>query len=200
MILFSDAVLAIAITLLAIEIKIPVLEPGEITERALLGEIRHLVPKLLGFLISFFIIGVYWTRHHTLFGYVTASTGRLIWLNLLFLFSIALMPFSTGLLGEYSTPDTLHLVTPLIVYALNVCLTGVMNLLLWRYVTDPRNHVTDGTMDPAMARAARLRAVIIPAIFALIVPVAFIDAVAARYVPLLIPITVRLLSRWDRRG
>src|SRR4051812_43795441 len=95
LILFSDAVFAIAITLLVIEIKIPEIH-GDVSDSVLLRSLGHLVPKFVGFLISFMLIGIYWSAHHKLFGFVTSYNRRLIFLNLLFLFFIALMPFSTG--------------------------------------------------------------------------------------------------------
>ena len=89
MVLFSDAVFAIAITLLVIEIKIPELHGGHINDKALLVELKHLIPKFLGFIISFMLIGIYWTVHHRMFGYVTNYTPKLLRLNLLFLFLLS---------------------------------------------------------------------------------------------------------------
>ena len=107
LILFSDAVFAIAITLLVIEIKIPGKEDlekmgfPEITDTGLLHALARLIPKFIGFLISFLLIGQYWIVHHRMFGYVINFTQRLIWLNLLFLLAVALMPFSTGFYSYY---------------------------------------------------------------------------------------------------
>jgi uncharacterized membrane protein len=104
---FSDGVFAIAITLLVIEFKVPVIE--EATDELLWHYLAHMGLKLLGFIISFFIVGYYWSVHHRIFGYVDNYTARLIWLNLLFLFSVVLLPFSSGLLGEYTSNSSLHL-------------------------------------------------------------------------------------------
>src|SRR3569833_1571675 len=70
MILFSDAVFAIAITLLAIEIKVPAIDRHIATEAMLLHSLDELIPKFIGFFISIYIIGLYWTIHHRMFGYV----------------------------------------------------------------------------------------------------------------------------------
>src|SRR5204863_8779769 len=106
MILFSDAVFAIAITLLVIEIKIPdkewMREHGGISDGAILNALKYMVPKFLGFLISSMLIGLYWTIHHRMFGFVTSYDRKLLFLNLLFLFFVALMPFSTGFYSEYA--------------------------------------------------------------------------------------------------
>jgi uncharacterized membrane protein len=198
-ILFSDAVFAIAITLLVIEIRVPSMHDGIASEADLLRAIGQLTPKFLGFLISFVLIGMYWTRHHTLFGYVVDYTPKLLWLNLFFLLSVVLMPFSTGIFGEYSTPSTIHYITPLAFYVLNLCYSGLMLFFLWRYVGDPANKVSDGSLTPEITRAAKTRAVVISSVFALMIPVAFINAWAARYVPLLIPLVLRLANRGKRK-
>jgi uncharacterized membrane protein len=194
-ILFSDAVFAIAITLLVIEIKVPSLHDGIANESDLLRAIWHLTPKILGFLISFLLVGIYWTRHHALFGYVIDYTPRLLSLNLAFLLSVVIMPFSTGIFGEYSTPSTLHYIAPLVIYVLNLCFSGVMLFFLWRYVGNPANHVCDSSLTPEITRAAKTRAIIITSVFALSIPVAFINGYAARYVPILIPIVFRIVNR-----
>jgi len=94
-ILFSDAVFAIAITLLVLEIKVP--HVGEDTNNSLINILIGMTPKFIGFFISFLVIGQYWIVHHKLFGFVDDYNGGLLWLNLIFLMSIVLMPFSTAL-------------------------------------------------------------------------------------------------------
>src|SRR5689334_15399333 len=84
LILFSDAVFAIAITLLAIEIKVPEIPRNIVTDDMLSEKLIQLISKFVGFLISFLLIGQYWTVHHRMFGYVINFTQRLIWLNILF--------------------------------------------------------------------------------------------------------------------
>ena len=120
MILFSDAVFAIAITLLVIEIKIPELEESEtLTEHLLFQKLAHLTTKFMGFIISFLIIGQYWIVHHRMFGFVTNFSDKLIWLNLLFLLATVLMPFSTGFYSEYAGKKV---ISPVIFYTANICL------------------------------------------------------------------------------
>jgi len=199
MILFSDAVFAIAITLLVIEIKIPEIHTPQISEGEVLHELVGLIPRFVGFLISFFLIGMYWTRHHTLFGYVINYTPKLLWLNLLFLLSIVLMPLSTSVFGEFSTPATLHLKTPLIIYVANICFTGAMMFWLWDYVGARANTLCSDSLDKAMVHKAKIRAAIVASVFALTIPVAFIDPYAARYVPLLIPVLARVVNRRSTR-
>lgn len=198
MILFSDAVFAIAITLLIIEIKVPELHGPEANELALLYAIRNLIPKFLGFLISFILVGMYWTVHHRMFGYVAGITPKLMRLNLLFLFTIVLMPFSTGLFGEYSRPSAIHLKTPFVIYVLNVSFTGIATFFLWAYIGNPSNGVADPSLDATTVRRAKTRALLIPTIFSLAIPVAFLNPYLARYVPVLLPVALRVVNRRAR--
>jgi uncharacterized membrane protein len=199
MILFSDAVFAIAITLLVIEIKVPELHE-DVTDKALLKEIGHMLPKFMGFIVSFVIIGVYWTIHHRLFGYVTRLTTKLTALNLFFLFTIVLMPFSTGIFGEYSRPSTLHLITPFAVYIFNVCLTGMANYFLWSYVSKPANQVTEGLTDPQIMKQAKQRALIVPIFFFCSFLLALWNPYVARYTPLLIPVFFKIFLKLPKKN
>src|SRR5690242_3731667 len=130
MILFSDAVFAIAITLLVIEIKIPdkelMKEHGDLSDQRLLNALSDLVPKFVGYLISFCLIGLYWSIHHRMFGFVTSYDRKLLFLNLLFLFFVALMPFSTGFYSEYAGRELFEkqLKVPMTFYVLNFCGVG----------------------------------------------------------------------------
>ncbi|MEO7769273.1 MAG: TMEM175 family protein [Ferruginibacter sp.] len=189
MILFSDAVFAIAITLLVIEMKIPEI-PGEvISEKALANSLSHLIPKFIGFLISFMIIGLYWTVHHRLFGYVINYNQRLLWLNLLFLMAVALMPFSTAFYSEYVF---MLLKSPVIIYASNICFLGIMNFVLWKYVSKPERKLTEGLSQP-VARYFSLRAIAIPMIFfTMAITYLFIPRFAI-IIPMLIPVVMKII-------
>lgn len=201
MILFSDAVFAIAITLLVIEIKIPEIHEN-VSDRKLLQSLGHLIPKFLGFLISFMLIGIYWTVHHRLYGYVTNYNRRLIFLNLVFLFFVALMPFSTGFYSEYAGPELYRkqLKIPLTFYVLNFCCMGFTNYLMWRHVTNPKNKVADPPVPPLVSKLSRLRSFIIPFMFLLMLPVAyFTNVIFAVYVPVLIPLILLILGKKIKR-
>lgn len=198
MILFSDAVFAIAITLLVIEIKVPELHGEHVTDKALLQKLGMLIPKFIGFIISFMLIGLYWTVHHRMFGFVTNYTRKLLALNLLFLFFIALMPFSTGFYSEYAGPVLFReqLKVPMSFYVLNFSCAGFVNYLMWVYITNPKNKVADPPVDPEVAALARIRALTVPSIFILMLIVAFLtNVIFAVYVPLLIPIILRIIQK-----
>jgi len=197
MILFSDAVFAIAITLLVIEIKIPEIHEN-VSDNALLHSLGHLIPKFIGFLVTFMLIGIYWTIHHRMFGYVTGYTPKLLLLNLVFLFFVALMPFSTGFYSEYAGPELMRqqLKVPMTFYVLNFCGVGFVNYIMWRYVTNPKNKVADPPIDQLTAKLAKLRSFTVPFIFLLMLPVAYLTNVFfAVWIPALIPITLTFFTK-----
>jgi len=197
LILFSDAVFAIAITLLVIEIKIPELHDN-VSDKALLQSLAHLIPKFIGFIVSFMMIGLYWTVHHRMFGFVTGYSTKLLVLNLVFLFFVALMPFSTGFYSEYAGPDMLRhqLMVPMTFYVLNFCGMGFLNYFMWVHITNPKNKVAEPPVDPMFARQARSRSLVVPIIFLLMLPVAyFTNVIFAAYLPVLIPVILRIMRK-----
>ncbi len=99
LVFFSDAVFAIAITLLVLEIHVPRLA-GEATDHDFAIELAHLLPSLIAFALSFLVIGMFWMGHHRLFADATHYSEKLVWPNLLFLMAIAFMPFATAFMGS----------------------------------------------------------------------------------------------------
>jgi uncharacterized membrane protein len=138
--LFTDAVLAIAITLLVLDLKVPEVASG-------LGRsLRALWPSYLSYLLSFFIIGNYWMSHHRLFRPIVRYDDRLMLLSLLFLFFIALLPFSTKLIALHPVSRT-----AVIVYSLNILPLGLITYALTRHAY-VGNRLIDPSRGPADVR------------------------------------------------
>ena len=89
---FSDAVIAIVITIMVLELAIP--HQGE------WDALRPLVPKFLTYVLSFVFLGIYWSNHHHLLQVVERVNGKILWANLHLLFWLSLTPFVTGWMGE----------------------------------------------------------------------------------------------------
>lgn len=189
LILFSDAVFAIAITLLVIEIKIPEIHERPVQETAVLHKLAELIPKFVGFLVSFILIGQYWIVHHRMFSFVINYTDRLIWLNILFLFATALMPFSTGFYSEYVLRGV---VSPVIFYTANIALLGFANFLMWRYISNPKRNLTEN-LTPALAKYFSLRALTVPVIFVIFSFTYLYAPNVAFFIPICIPVIMRLI-------
>ncbi|MEO8567614.1 MAG: TMEM175 family protein [Ginsengibacter sp.] len=189
-ILFSDAVFAIAITLLVIELKIPEIS-HPVTEQKIVQGVADILPKFIGFLVSFFLIGLYWTIHHRMFGFVVHYTQRLLWLNLLFLLGIVLMPFSTSFYSEYIFE---YLKTPVVMYAFNICFIGIMNYVLWKYISNPQNNLSDN-LSKELAGYYSFRALAVPVIFAVMVIAYLYFPRYAIYIPPCIPVVMWIIGR-----
>jgi uncharacterized membrane protein len=190
LILFSDAVFAIAITLLVIEIKIPEWHgPEPVTDKILLDKLAHIIPKFIGFLVSFLLIGQYWIVHHRMFGYVINFTGKLIWLNIFFLLAVALMPFSTAFYSEYVLQNVM---TPVIFYSANIAALGFINFFMWRYISRPEKKLSENLSRP-MALFFSTRALTVPILFIVFCIVYYYAPKVAFWLPPLVPIILRLL-------
>jgi uncharacterized membrane protein len=100
LVFFSDAVFAIAITLLDIDLHVPDRLPA-LTNAGLTQALTEVVPALIGFALSFTVVGVFWVSHHRAFGLLACSVERLLRRNLVFLFTIALTLFPTGLTSHF---------------------------------------------------------------------------------------------------
>jgi uncharacterized membrane protein len=192
---FTDGVFAICITLLVIEIKVPNREElGIFSDASLWKYLSHASLKFFGFLISFGIIGHYWSVHHRIFGYAINYTTTLIWINLAFLFSVVLLPFSSGLLGEYASDTTMYL--PYSIYVANMCFTGFMNCWLWLYVSNPKRNLLTHKISQARIKLGLYRSLVVPFIFMLALIISFFLPIISRFIPILIPI----ILHWGMKG
>ena len=89
---FSDGVMAIIITIMVLELKVP--------HGADFAALKPLVPVLLSYVLSFIYLGIYWNNHHHMMHVVHRVSGGVLWANLLLLFWLSLVPFVTGWMGE----------------------------------------------------------------------------------------------------
>ena len=160
LVFFTDAVMAIAITLLVIDLRLPSV-PAALAAQQLPELLRGLIPNFASFIISFIVIGVYWSAHHRYFIYIRHFDSRLTALNLLFLFFIALMPFFSGMEGQFGS-------APLAVaaYSLEVAATGASFTLLWWYASY-HHRLVDEDLDPTFIRTRLLAVIVNPFIFVL---------------------------------
>jgi uncharacterized membrane protein len=144
---FSDAVIAIAATLLAVDLHSP--HPEALGQATLLEAIGHEWASYLAFVISFLFIGIAWAAHHDMFSYIKRTNHTLLVLNLLFLMGIALQPFSTALLSEYwGKPEerTATLIYHGILLVTSLCFNAV-----WLYAITQRRLVEDD-VNPHLLR------------------------------------------------
>ncbi|MFB9109356.1 TMEM175 family protein [Flavobacterium gyeonganense] len=91
---FSDGVLAIIITIMVLEIKVP--------HGHEFADLKPLIPKFLSYIISFIYVGIYWNNHHYLLHGLSKVNGKILWANMHLLFWLSLIPVATGWMGEHN--------------------------------------------------------------------------------------------------
>ena len=118
---FSDGVLAIIITIMVLELKVP--------HEVDLSALRPVLPVLLSYVLSFIYLGIYWNNHHHLFQATEEVSGGILWANLHLLFWLSLFPFTTAWMGEN------HLATiPTAVYGFVLLMAAIAYLVLERTI------------------------------------------------------------------
>ncbi|HMB25628.1 MAG: TMEM175 family protein [Chloroflexota bacterium] len=185
LVFFSDAVFAIAITLLALEIRLPSLNE-ELSDGQLAQALLALWPKYLSYAISFWVIGSFWMTHHRKFRFIVRSNTGLMLLNLLLLMAVAFIPFPTSVISEYGNR------TATIFYALAMTVVGLLSAAVWAYASH-NNRLIEPAFTPGQTRRETLRALIPSAIFLLSIGLAFINDDLAKYSWLLIAVVPRFI-------
>jgi uncharacterized membrane protein len=190
---FSDAVFAIAATLLVLSIQFPQNLEAPNLDSKLWDEYQDVLPQVLAYALSFFVIGRYWLAHHRMFKLVRRIDGRFIALNLFALGLIALLPFPTEVFGNYPTDRPAF-----IVYAAGVAATGIASTVVWWYATDRNRLIDESTPQPVVLHA-RLRGLSIPIVFLVSIPISFASVAAAQISwALLVPLRTFFTRRYGK--
>jgi len=161
---FSDAVFAIAITLLAIDLRLP---PGTYDDRSIVDTLVGMAPEIFAFALSFAVIAMFWLGHYRTFRRVERVTPRLIGVNMLFLAFVALLPFPTSVIAREG-----NLSASAVFYAAFVCVTSLLSASLW--VVAQRAGLLSAEVTPDIAHNVTIRALAVPLVFAASIPVAIV--------------------------
>ncbi len=193
LILFSDAVFAIAITLLVIELHLPDL--SENSNHGLLEAMVHTIPHFISFVISFMIIGIYWIAHHRMFYYLTDYDSRTLWLNLLLLFFIAMMPFSSNIYGIHFDLDAAYFL-----YFLNISMISYFFYRMYVHISKPEKKLSKGLENPRLVSYYKWRSLVVPICFGIGVGLSVLLTspglkMMSRMAPMLIFIGMRIIRK-----
>ncbi|MDF5732395.1 MAG: TMEM175 family protein [Rhizonema sp. PD38] len=134
---FSDGVIAIIITIMVLEMKVP--------HGADLAALRPLIPVFLSYILSYIYIGIYWNNHHHLLQAARHINGRILWANLHLLFWLSLVPFATGWMG-----DNHFAATPVALYGIVLFFAGLAYFILSRVLV--AHHGLDSTIATAIGK------------------------------------------------
>ena len=193
LIFFSDAVFAIVMTLLILEIRAPDNVPSDVAATEVPNLVWALWPKFFSYVLSFLVIGTYWIAHHQTFRYVRSYNRTLLWLNLVFLLSISFIPFPTDLLGEYG-----ELRFSVIFYAASLGMARLLLAVVWWYIVAGPIRTGD-ELDPGLARYHFFRSLAIPALFFLSIGISLVSVNAAVASWLLLFVADVVMWRLQRR-
>jgi uncharacterized membrane protein len=155
---FSDGVLAIIITIMVLELRVP-----HSTE---LAALRDVWPVFLSYVLSFIYLGIYWNNHHHMMHVTSRVTGGILWANLHLLFWLSLVPFVTGWMGENHFAPV-----PVAAYGAVLMLAGVAYLILQQTII--RSQGRDSVLARAVGRD--IKGKISAVAYALAIPAAFLN-------------------------
>lgn len=149
---FSDGVFAIVITLLILDIKVPVVERGHLG-----AALSQQWPQYVAYLLSFFIVGIIWLNHHATVNLLARTDHRLQVLNLLLLLPVSILPWPTALLAEYTRDGSASdQRLTVIIYGLTSTLMALTFNLMWRYLLR-RPQLHKAHVRPAMLQVRNRR-------------------------------------------
>ena len=172
---FSDGVLAIAITLLVLDLSVPA--RTTLHGRSLAAALGREWPSYLAYLVSFLVIGIIWVNHHAMFSLVHRVDRWVLFANLFLLLVVAAIPFPTRLLAEYLTGGSSDAHTAAAVYSATMVLMSLAFTALWLTLTRDVGLLHE-RLDAVASRAALRRFGIGLIVYAALVGLAFVSAVA----------------------
>ena len=187
---FSDAVFAIVITLLVLELKVPHLT--EHSEPALRHALVELLPRVAGFVISFLIIGLMWIEHHRIFRYIADYDAGLLWRNLMLLLCVSFVPFPTALFSENFWSRTAF-----ILYTASFGGVATAKLWIWRHAMTAR--LLKPEVTPELEKRIYRRSMAVPLACLIAILLSFISIFFAPLSFMLIPVFARLLDTTSRK-
>jgi uncharacterized membrane protein len=184
---FSDAVFAIAITLLIIEIKVPHLDHHAPDSEFWLA-LWALKWNFFGYFFSFFVIGAYWVGHHRIYGHIVRWNYGLVWRNVLFLMAIGFMPFATAFFTEIFPPRFV----PLVLYAATFSVAGLLELWQWRYAV--KKGLIDEGMNPTLISYFSWRMLSLPIVGVTAILIGFVNPVFSSFAFLMMPLAQKVIN------
>jgi uncharacterized membrane protein len=155
---FSDGVIAIIITIMVLELKVP--------HATALADLKPLLPVFLSYVLSFLYVGIYWNNHHHMLHSTKHVTGGILWANLHLLFWLSLFPFTTAWMGEN------HLApTPAAVYGFVLLMAAIAYYILQRAIIKLQG--TDSVLAAAIGKDWKGK--LSPALYLIAIPLAFVS-------------------------
>jgi uncharacterized membrane protein len=177
----TDAVLAIVMTLLVLEIVVPQLSDSEI-ETELPKRLLELWPVIWSYATSFVILGFFWIGHDDQFHYIKRANKTLLWITIFYLLFIALIPFSTALIGEYGDQQI-----SVVIYGFNIIMGLIWANFQWKYATK-EHRLVDSDLDPKFIVKMSRRLIVGLILYLIAIAVSFLNTQVSLILFMLIPV------------
>jgi uncharacterized membrane protein len=185
---FADAIFAFSITFMAISIDIPNLAQN-LTQAQVIDKLLESIPEFEIYVISFFMIGIYWIAYHQIFNQMVNSDTAVTWLTLIFLFFITLIPLATNVEIGFGY----HIV--FVLYALVLTIAGALLTITWMHAT--KNKLIDKDLTQREIHNISLEVIAPTVVFLLSILVSFIDLQTAYYFWIvIIPVKIVLRKKY----
>lgn len=177
---FCDAVIAIAITILVLGLEVP--SAHEVPEKELPTFLYDSFNSILGYVVSFLVIGMYWVQHYAMFHYVVRANRTFVLINGLFLLFVSFIPFPTGLLPVYRYDEF-----AVVLYGATQMACGFSLIAIWVYATKGHRLVVDDIPQAVVTSMTR-RLALTPIICVVAIGMSFINVLLGKWLFLLIPL------------
>jgi uncharacterized membrane protein len=171
----ADGVFAIVMTLLVLELAVPVVMTTS-GHDSLAHQLLEMWPEFLFYFLSFLILGMYWLMHHMLFDVVIAYDSTLVWLNIFYLMFVSLIPFSTSLFGRYASEKVTT-----VVYGVNLLLIFFMGFSIWTYVTG-KHRLVPKDLDPNLIKGGKIMGCVYFAVLLAAIGLSFVSPLVSAIV------------------
>ena len=185
----GDAVFAFALTLLALDLRLPAIEGNSLGQGML-----ALLPKLRIFVFAFLLIAQQWDVHQRTMLHIARADGIFVWLYLLSLMFVVLMPASADILGRFPLQPI-----SLVFFGINMALLSLTSLIMWRYASSNRGKLLDVDIKAYVVKIISRLWLFPPIIILVTIPLAFLNAYLVYGIWVLMPVITYSYSTWTIR-
>ena len=188
----TDGVFAIAMTLLILEIRIPVTELIH-SEKDLWFQLAGLKHYLLSYFLSFLVLGIFWVAHNAQYSFIKGGDRELLWINIIYLMFISFLPFSAALLSNFT-----QFQAAIAVYWVNLFAIGMTLLLNWLYAKR-NDYIPILKENPGIHKIVIKRILIAQTFYATALIVSFINPIISLWIFLGIQLFYTIPTSFDKR-
>jgi len=186
----TDGIYAIALTIGVLSIDTAEL-PATTSSGDLAASLSVVIPQVIYYAIAFFVLISFWMAHHRMMNYINRVDNVFIWINVFVLFFVALVPFTTDLVGYYNNYSL-----AIALYAANLLIIGLLLTTSWHYISSKKEFLSeDATSD--IIYKFKLRGISCPLVaFIVIIFALFVSPVHATFLFLLIPVVEIIINKF----